>query len=97
MGELNPQVARGLTAIAASPVLVTCFYAFRKNYRSTDRQKLIDLHNRLLSNAAGRQLATLFQFDGLEVRDASCLAESLNILEKAERVRSRWAAGGRKE
>jgi len=96
MGELNPQVARNLTAIATSATVVTCFYAFRKNYRSADREKLVRLHDGLLTNAAGRQLATLFQFDELLVRDASCLAGGLAILDRAERIHTRLAPGGRK-
>jgi len=96
MSSLNPQVARSLTAIATSATLVTCFHAFRKNYRSPTRERLIDLHTTLLSSAAGRQLATLFQIEDLTVRDASCLASSLSLLDRAERARTRFAPGGRK-
>jgi phosphonate transport system substrate-binding protein len=96
MCELNPQVARSLTAIAASATLVTGFYAFRKNYRSSSRERFIDLHKTLLSSAAGRQLATLFQIEELAVRDTSCLASSLSILDKAERIHTRVTAGGRR-
>ena len=46
--------------------------------------------------AAGRQLATLFQIEDLTVRDASCLASSLSLLDRAERARTRFAPGGRK-
>jgi ABC-type phosphate/phosphonate transport system substrate-binding protein len=93
MGELNPQVARSLEAVETSATLVTCFYAFRRNFHSPEREKLLRLHNGLLSNAAGRQLAALFQFDELMVRDASCLAGSLSILEKIERIQTRVAPG----
>lgn len=96
MSELNPQVSRSLTAIAASATLVTCFYAFRKNYRSSTRESFINLHKTLLNSAAGRQLATLFQFDELTVRDTTCLVSSLSILDKAERVHNRLAPAGRK-
>jgi phosphonate transport system substrate-binding protein len=96
MCELNPQVEKELTPIAISPVLVTCFYAFRKNYRGSGREKIVNLHKTLLSGAAGRQLAMLFQFDELTVRDASCLASGLSILDRAERIRSKTAPGGRK-
>jgi len=96
MSELNPQVARSLTAIATSATLVTCFYAFRKNYHSSSRERIINLHKTLLSSTAGRQLATLFQFDELTVRDTGCLAGSLSILDRAEKVRTRLAPGGRK-
>jgi len=96
MCELNPQVAQALTAIATSGLLVNCFYAFRKNYRSAGREKIITLHKTLLSSPAGRQLATLFQLDEMVVRNTGCLATSLNILDKADRIRSRATPGGRK-
>jgi phosphonate transport system substrate-binding protein len=96
MAELNPQVARSLAPLATSATLVTCFYVFRKNYHSASRETFINLHKSLLSSAAGRQLATLFQFDQLTVRDTSCLTNSLSILDKAERLRTKVAPGGRK-
>jgi phosphonate transport system substrate-binding protein len=96
MCELNPQVGKDLTGIASSPPMVMCFYAFRKNYHNPSRERFIKVHTALLDSAAGRQLATLFQFDDLTVRDARCLASALSILDTAERVRNRRGAGGRK-
>ena len=96
MAELNPQVARNLAPIANSATLVTCFYAFCKNYRGPGRDTFINLNKGLLSSAAGRQLATLFQFAELTVRDSSCLASSLSILDKADRLRKGAAPAGRR-
>jgi phosphonate transport system substrate-binding protein len=96
MAELNPQVARELTAIASSPPMFVSFYVFRKNYQSANREKLIQAFTRLRSGPAGAQLATLFQFDELIVRDSGCLANAVGILEAAERARGRRDAGGRK-
>jgi phosphonate transport system substrate-binding protein len=96
MCELNPQVGKELTPIAASPPIVACFYVFRKNYHNPSREKFIKLHTTLLSSPAGRQIATLFQFDELTVRDASCLATGLSVLDRAERIHTRLTAGGRK-
>lgn len=96
MCELNPQVARDLRVLASSPPLVVMFYAFCKNYQSVQRGKLIRALSGLCDSPAGRQLATLFQFDELTVRDGSCLASALGILETAERVRSRRGAGTRR-
>jgi phosphonate transport system substrate-binding protein len=86
MCELNPQVAEDLTVIATSPAMVVTFYVFHKNYRSANRQRFISVLSDLRGNAAGRQLATLFQFDDLTVRDSSCLASALRLLDKAERA-----------
>ncbi|MCX6623326.1 MAG: hypothetical protein NTY38_20120, partial [Acidobacteria bacterium] len=69
MCELNPQVARGLKIIASSPPMVVSFYAFRRNYRSVYRERLIQAISGLHTSAAGRQLAMLFQFPELTVLD----------------------------
>jgi ABC-type phosphate/phosphonate transport system substrate-binding protein len=88
MCELNPQVGKELTAIETSPSMVVAFYAFRKNYHNPSRRKFIDGHASLLGSPAGRQIAMLFQFDQLTVRDGSCLTNALSVLEKADRARS---------
>jgi phosphonate transport system substrate-binding protein len=94
MSELNPQVNRSLTAIATSATLVTSFYAFRRNYRNSTREKFVNLHKTLLASTAGRQLAALFQFDELTVRDATCLDSSLSILDAADRIRAKFTSRG---
>jgi phosphonate transport system substrate-binding protein len=96
MCELNPQVGKDLTVIASSPAMVVSFHAFRKNFHGASREKFSGVFFNLHSSAAGRQLATLFQFDDLTLRDGSCLASALGILDTAERARSRRGAGGRK-
>ena len=95
MCELNPQVGKDLTAIASSPMMVLCFYVFNKNYHSPNRVRFLKVLSELHTSAAGRQLATLFQFDRLTVRDGSCLASALGILDTAERARNRRGAGSR--
>jgi len=96
MGELNPQVSRDLKVLASSPAMVVNFYIFRKNYQGVQREKVIRALSGLGESAAGRQLATLFQFDALTVRDAGCLASVLGVLERADRAHGRRGAGNRK-
>lgn len=96
MCELNPQVSRVLAAVATSPGMVVTFNVFHKNYHGAGREKLVKIYSDLPSNPAGRQLATLFQFQGLVVRDASCLGSALTILDSADRASARQGAGGRK-
>jgi phosphonate transport system substrate-binding protein len=91
MCELNPQVSRDLTALAVSPPVVVTFYTFHKNYNGPDRDRFA--HANLLSTASGKQLATLFQFSGLTVGDATRLEPALAVLDKAEHIRARPAAG----
>lgn len=93
MSELNPQVGRDLKVLAASPPLVVDFYIFRKNYQSLNREKVIRAISSLPSSAAGKQLATLFSFGGLTVRDSSCLTGVLSLLDRAERAHGKPAAG----
>lgn len=96
MCELNPQVARDLKVLLSSPSLVVSFYIFRKNYQTVNRRKLIKAISRLRTGPAGEQLATLFQFAELTVRDASCLASALSVLDAADHARARQGAGMRK-
>ncbi|MGJ5819684.1 phosphate/phosphite/phosphonate ABC transporter substrate-binding protein [Paludibaculum fermentans] len=87
MCELNPQVARELTAIASSPLMVLSFYIFRRHYQEQNRRRLIKVISGLRNSTAGQQLATLFQFEELMVKDAGCLTTALAILDAADRVR----------
>ena len=96
MCELNPQVAKDLTAIASSPVMVPLFYCFHKNYHSANRERFVKALTGLRASAAGRQIATLFQCDGLTTADAGCLAAGLGVLDRAERARGRRGAGSRR-
>ncbi len=96
MCELNPQVAKDLLVIASSPAMVVTFYIFHKNFNAVTRDKFIKVYADLPSSAAGRQLATLFQFDQLVIKDAGCLAPALALLEAAERNQGRQGPRGRK-
>ena len=93
MCELNPQVAKDLTAIASSPLMVVTFYIFHKNYHGVSRERFAKVYADLPGSAAGRQLATLFQFESLVVKDIGCLAPALGVLEAADRIRGRRGAG----
>jgi len=86
MSELNPQVARDLAVIAGSPDLVVTFYTFHKNYRGLSRERFAKVYADMPASVAGRQLAMLFQFHGLVVREVGCLAPALDILDASERT-----------
>ena len=96
MCELNPQVGRDLVTLASSPPLTVSFYIFRKNYRNSEREKVIKAISSLRRSPGGQELATLFQFEELAVKDAECLTSALNLLDRADRVRARQMGGGRK-
>ena len=96
MCELNPQVAKDLTAIASSPPMVVDFYIFNKNYRGVSRERFARVYSDLPRSVSGRQLATMFQFESLAVKNISCLAPALAVIEAAERIHARPGAGPRK-
>jgi len=96
MCELNPQVAKELTVIASSPAMVVTFYIFHRNYHGLTRESFAKVYSDVRISAAGRQLATLFQFEELVVKDSGCLVCALGVLDAAERARSRSGAGSRK-
>lgn len=96
MCELNPQIAKGLTVIASSPAMVVTFYVFHKNYHGVSRERFAKVYSALPSSAAGRQVATLFQFENLVPKDIGCLADALSLLQKWDRVRGRPGAANRK-
>jgi len=87
MSELNPQVGRELRVVASSPAMVVNFYIFRKNYQNENREKFIKALLELRASPAGEQLAMLFQFNQLSVREGGCRASALGVLEAADRIR----------
>ncbi len=90
MCELNPQVGKTLTPIAISPAMVVDLYVFRKNYHGHGRDAFLKVYGNVSGSVSGRQMAALFQIGNLVVRDASCLAPALAILDK---VRGRGRKG----
>jgi phosphonate transport system substrate-binding protein len=96
MCELNPQVAKDLTVIAGSAPMMLTFYIFHKNYHGVSRERFAKAYAELPNSVAGRQLATLFQFESLEVKDIACLAPALAVLEASDRAHARRGTGGRK-
>lgn len=96
MCELNPQVGKDLEVILSAPPMVVTFHVFHKNYHGANREKFGAVFANLMGSAAGRQLGALFQFDRLVVRDSSCLAPALKILEAAERIKAKSKGVARK-
>jgi phosphonate transport system substrate-binding protein len=87
IGELNPQVVKDLSVLAASPGMVVGFFIFRKNFHNVNRDKVILALSSLPENPAARQFNTLFQFDAVDVRGADCLTPALSILDAADAAR----------
>jgi phosphonate transport system substrate-binding protein len=94
MCEMNPQVGRTLRIVAMSAPMVVTFYVFHKSFHSEARQDFTRILSELRKSAAGRQLATLFQFEQLSVLDARCLESGLNELDLADRSRAKRGVRG---
>jgi len=87
MCELNPQVAKQLRILATSPEYAPTCYMFRKGYKDPSRERWVRALSGLQGSVKGRQLLTLFQADGLVLRNAECLTSAIQMLEQADRAR----------
>jgi phosphonate transport system substrate-binding protein len=96
MCELNPQVAKDLTVIAASVPLVVNLYIFHKKFHGMSREKFAKVYMDVPSSPAGHQVATLFQFESLAMKDVTALGPALALLELADRAQGGRDAGARK-
>jgi hypothetical protein len=95
MCEMNPQVGISLEILAMSAPMVVSFYMFHKNFHTAYRREFTRILTEFRDNAAGRQLATLFQFDRLAMLDARCLESALRELDTADRGRGSHGAGAK--
>ncbi len=69
--------------------------SFLKNYRGPNRDRLAHVYSSVPASASGKQLAMLFQFSNLVIRDVTCLEPVLTLLDKADRIRARSGLAGR--
>jgi hypothetical protein len=76
--------------------MVVTFYTFHKNYHGVSRERFARVYANMPASAAGSQIATLFQFQGMAVKDISCLKPALGILAAADRAGRGQGGGGRK-
>lgn len=66
MAELNPQISKQLKIIEKSPPYIPIIFCFRKDYQSRVKQIMLDNLQAFVDSAAGGQLLTIFQMDGLK-------------------------------
>ena len=85
LAELNPQVGRKLKVLAASPKAVSAFFGCRKDYPEHLKKEFFDRLLALRSDAAARQIMTLFQASGFVALDAEGLRAAHAILDVYER------------
>jgi len=86
MGELNPQVASQLRALATSPELMPVFFAFREHERSPLSPQIFEAMEGMHETSAGKQILTLVKADRIVAEPVSCLNSSLELLARHERL-----------
>jgi len=87
MVELNPQLARKLKVLRASPQMESAFFACRKDCPLSLKNPLFERLLKLKSSVTTRQVLTLFQSPGFADRDANCLGPANALLDAYERHR----------
>jgi len=94
MIELNPQVARRVKVLMASPKMEGSFFAFRKDYPARFKRPVYDRILSLKRTPTTQQVFTLFQATGFTGRTADCLSSANSLLDEYERHHE--PGGGRK-
>lgn len=89
MGELNPQLGKQLRILASSPRLVADVFAFRTDYKSAFRDKILKELQHMSETASGRQILLLTQDERIEERPISCLQSALELLAAYQRLSER--------
>jgi phosphonate transport system substrate-binding protein len=91
--ELNPQLRKELRVLAVSPEVVPSLFFFRPGYTSSVREKLEPAILALHETAAGLQVLTVFQSDGMVKRPLSSLEGTRQLLEEYDRSKQRSGVG----
>lgn len=92
LGELNPQLLQRLHVIDASPRVLPLLTAFRRGVDPRLRDRIVAVMFELKSTAAGRQLLTTFQTDGLVFCEPDTLAATRRLLATHAQLAARPAA-----
>jgi ABC-type phosphate/phosphonate transport system substrate-binding protein len=65
MKELNPQLEKELIIIARSPSYLRSLFCFTENFGLQEKKDVLGVTFKLDTYARGRQILTLFRFDGI--------------------------------
>lgn len=78
--ELNPQLGKGMHALAISPKVVPNVFCFHKNCNAEIKRAGTDVITNAANVPAGRQMLALFQSRSLVSRPGSCMKTTLDLL-----------------
>jgi ABC-type phosphate/phosphonate transport system substrate-binding protein len=82
MAELNPQLLKQLVIVAESEPFVPAGLFFRKGYASSFKQRLYEEITQWTEIPSYRQLAVIFQLDGLIPSESTILDETVLVFQK---------------
>jgi len=94
MCELNPQLAKQLHILAASPKLLTTFTAFHKDSPAESKRRFLAAITDLNKTVAGRQALMLFGSTRLVQTDVAALRTALDLLHAYDRLKGKAPAAG---
>lgn len=86
MFELNPQLARKLKTLHASPRMISAFLVCRKGYPEHWRVPMLEKFNRVKDSESAKHVLTLFQAFRFTAIDGEALRPSLDLLDAADRL-----------
>ena len=82
MSELNPQLSKQLIILAESPPYIPSGLFFRKGYTSSFKQRLYNEIAEWTDIPSYKQLATIFQLDGLRPAESTILDDTFQLFQK---------------
>lgn len=88
MVELNPQLAKQLVILAESPPYVPAGLFFRKGYVSSAKERLYNDVEKWVKDPSYKQLAIIFQMDGLKPASSEILDDTLSLLKRSYEITS---------
>lgn len=93
MSELNPQIGKGLRALATSPEVIPALLCFRGDYEPPFKAKILNALDELHQSPAGKQVLTIFRSERLRPIQPSDLQGAMDILDGHTRLLAAPRAG----
>ena len=82
MAELNPQLMQQLTVVAESHEYVPVVFGFRRSYKGSVKNRIVQMVERWHTTVAGQQILTIFQADRLLLRPVDCMESTFALLDR---------------
>lgn len=93
MVDLNPQLGQAFRQLSISPKLISSFFATRRGFPASNRNRLYSYILATRSEPANRQILTLFRSPGYKRCNYSCIQSSIELFENFHRLPSSQKRG----